>query len=55
MYCVRDGVGSMIALEQEGGIVEVGTVGHEGLIGLAVLLGAESTAYRVFPQVEGEA
>ncbi len=55
VYFIRDGVGSMVAKEQEGGLIEVGTIGHEGLVGLPVLFGALSTPYRVFVQVEGEA
>ena len=52
---VREGVVSMIADEQEGGAVEVGTIGNEGLVGMPVLLGADSMPYRVFVQIEGDA
>jgi CRP-like cAMP-binding protein len=55
VYFVREGVGSMIATEQEGGDIEVGTVGNEGLIGLPVLHGADTMPYRVMVQVEGDA
>lgn len=55
VYFVREGVGSMLAVEQEGGEVEVGTIGREGLVGLPVLLGAEASSYRVIVQVEGDA
>jgi CRP-like cAMP-binding protein len=55
VYFLREGVGSMIADEQEGGAVEVGTIGRDGLVGIPVLLGAESMPYRVFVQVEGHA
>ena len=55
VYFVREGVGSMIASEQEGGDIEVGTIGHEGLVGLPLLHAAESTPYRVLVQVEGDA
>jgi CRP-like cAMP-binding protein len=51
----RSGVCSMIAEEQEGGTVEVGTIGNEGFIGLPVLMGADRIPYRVFVQVEGDA
>jgi CRP-like cAMP-binding protein len=54
VYFIRQGVASMIADEQEGGAVEVGTVGPEGLVGVPVLLGGETTPYRVFIQIEGE-
>jgi CRP-like cAMP-binding protein len=52
---IREGVASMIATEQEGGEIEVGTIGNEGFVGLPVLLGADRTPYRVFMQVEGDA
>ncbi len=55
VWFVREGVCSMIATEQEGGDIEVGTIGREGLVGLPVLLGADSTPNRVFVQVEGDA
>jgi CRP-like cAMP-binding protein len=55
VYFIRSGVGSMIADEQEGGAVEVGTIGPEGFIGLPVLMGADRMPYRVFVQVEGDA
>ena len=45
----------MIATEQEGGDIEVGTVGNEGLVGLPVLHGADTMPYRVIVQVEGDA
>ena len=55
VYFIRDGVGSMIATEQEGGDIEVGTIGNEGLVGLPLLHAADTTAYRVIVQVEGDA
>ena len=55
VHFVREGVGSMLATEQEGGEIEVGTIGNEGLVGLPVLHGADTTPYRVMVQVEGDA
>jgi CRP-like cAMP-binding protein len=55
VYFVREGVCSVIATEQEGGDIEVGTIGWEGIVGLPALLGADSVANRVFVQVEGDA
>jgi CRP-like cAMP-binding protein len=55
VYFVREGVGSMIATEQEGGAVEVGTVGNEGFVGLPVLMGADRMPYRMMVQIEGDA
>jgi CRP-like cAMP-binding protein len=54
VYFPRSGVCSMLAIEQEGGAVEVGTIGPEGFIGLPVLMGADRMPYRVFVQVEGD-
>jgi CRP-like cAMP-binding protein len=53
VYFIREGVGSVIAVEQEGDPIEVGTVGSEGFIGLPVLLGADRMPNRVFIQIEG--
>ncbi|MFL5575175.1 MAG: Crp/Fnr family transcriptional regulator [Gemmatimonadaceae bacterium] len=55
VYFVRDGVASMLATEQEGGDIEVGTIGNEGLVGVPVLLGDDSMPNRVIVQVEGDA
>jgi CRP-like cAMP-binding protein len=55
VYFVREGVCSMIASEQEGGDIEVGTIGNEGFVGVPVLLGTDTTPYRVFVQIEGDA
>jgi CRP-like cAMP-binding protein len=55
VYFPREGVASVIADEQEGGAVEVGTIGPDGLVGIPVLHGAESMPYRVFVQITGHA
>jgi CRP-like cAMP-binding protein len=55
VYFPREGVCSIIADEQEGGAIEVGTIGPEGFIGIPVLLGADRMPYRVFAQIEGHA
>jgi CRP-like cAMP-binding protein len=55
VYFPREGVCSMIATEQEGGDIEVGTIGYDGFIGLPVLHGADRTPYRTIVQVEGDA
>ena len=55
VYFPRSGVCSMIADEQEGGAVEVGTIGNEGFIGLPVLMGADRMPYRVIAQIAGDA
>jgi CRP-like cAMP-binding protein len=53
VYFPREGVSSILATEQEGDPIEVGTIGPDGFIGIPVLLGAESMPYRVFMQIEG--
>lgn len=55
VYFPREGVCSVIATEQEGGDVEVGTVGPEGFVGLPVLNGTDATPYRTMVQVAGHA
>lgn len=55
VYFPREGVCSMIATEQEGGDIEVGTIGYDGFVGLPVLHGADRMPYRMIVQVEGDA
>jgi CRP-like cAMP-binding protein len=54
VWFVREGVASVIATEQAGGDIEVGTIGPEGFVGLPVLNGTDRMPYRVFVQVPGE-
>jgi CRP-like cAMP-binding protein len=54
VYFVRAGVGSVIATEQGGGDVEIGTIGNEGLIGLPVLFEDDTMSNQVFIQVPGD-
>jgi CRP-like cAMP-binding protein len=55
LWFPRTAVVSVIAVRQEGGAVEVNTVGPEGVVGLASVLGAESTPFRCIVQGEGDA
>lgn len=55
VYFPREGVCSVVATEQSGGPIEIGTVGNEGLVGLPVVLSSDSSAYRVIVQSEGHA
>jgi CRP-like cAMP-binding protein len=55
VYFPRTGVVSVIADQQEGGAVEVSTVGPEGVVGLPVMLGGDTMPYRCIVQVEGDA
>lgn len=52
VYFPTSGVISMVSTMDEG-TVEVGTIGYEGMVGLPVLLHADSTPTRAFVQVGG--
>ncbi len=54
VWFVREGVASILATEQEGGDIEVGTVGFEGLVGLPVVFEDDTLPNRVIVQVEGD-
>lgn len=51
-YFPTHGVISMVS-EMDQGTVEVGTVGYEGMLGLPILLRADTTTTRAFMQVPG--
>jgi len=55
VYFVRVGVVSMVSRLEDGMIVEVATIGNEGMVGLPVYLGAESVSLETFAQIPGEA
>ena len=55
VWFLREGVCSVLATEQEGGAIEVGTIGCEGFVGLPVLNGADAMPYRVIVQITGDA
>jgi CRP-like cAMP-binding protein len=46
---------SMVVILEDGTEVELGTVGREGMLGLPLLLGADSMPSMAFTQVRGEA
>ena len=48
------GLISVVVEMEEGGIAEVGTIGNEGMTGVPVVLGADSTPNRAFYQIPGE-
>jgi CRP-like cAMP-binding protein len=54
VYFPLTSVNSVIAVDEQGGEVEVGTVGNEGLVGLPVFLGATAAPGRAFTQIAGE-
>jgi len=54
VYFVRTGVVSMVSLLEDGEIVEVATIGNEGMVGLPAFLGMDSISLETFVQVPGE-
>lgn len=54
-YFPVNGVVSMLAEIEEGLMVEVATVGNEGMIGLPLFLGTDATPGTAFSQVPGDA
>ena len=55
VYFLTDGVASLVSPLEGGEIVEVATIGDEGVVGLPVFLGADSVPLRAFCQVPGAA
>ena len=55
VYFVESGVMSMVLDLGHGEIIETGTVGNEGLVGLPVLLGVAHAPSRVLCQIPGRA
>lgn len=55
IYFITAGVASLLMTGENGAAIEVGTVGHEGMVGLPVFLGADSTPGMAFMQVPGTA
>jgi CRP-like cAMP-binding protein len=55
VYFVENGVVSLVSNMEDGRTVEVGTVGHEGMVGLPAFLGASSSPLQAFAQVPGSA
>src|SRR5919109_1103301 len=53
VYFPVTGVLSLV-MESHQGLVEVATIGNEGVVGIAVFLGARSTSGKAFSQVPGE-
>jgi CRP-like cAMP-binding protein len=55
VYFPETAIASVLNRMSDGGIVEVGTIGREGMVGLAVLLDAEATPSHTIGQVAGTA
>jgi CRP-like cAMP-binding protein len=54
VYFPETAVFSMLATMEDGRTVEIGPIGREGLVGLRVFLGADTTADRVIVHVAGD-
>src|SRR5262245_4330784 len=55
VYFLDQGMVSVVSIMRDGAMIEVGTIGSEGMAGDAVILGAESVPYRHVVQVGGKA
>src|SRR5262245_20598343 len=55
VYFPLSGVMSVVVDLNNGGHVEVGTVGNEGMLGMPVVHGAAASRFRAFAQVTGAA
>ena len=55
VYFVESGVVSLLAALENGATVEAGVIGPEGMVGIAVILGADSTPNQALIQCEGDA
>jgi CRP-like cAMP-binding protein len=53
VYFVEEGVGSLVNETDSGEIVEVATIGAEGMVGFPILLGARSVPSRCLVQIPG--
>jgi CRP-like cAMP-binding protein len=53
-YFPTTSVNSVIAVDFQGGEVEVGTIGYEGVVGLPLFLGATTAPGRAFTQIAGD-
>ena len=54
VYFLEQGIASVLAVTPQGRRIEVGIIGHEGLTGTPVLLGADRTPHECFIQTAGE-
>ena len=55
IYFANTGVVSVVATVQEGGSVEVATIGNEGMVGLSSFFGSRSLPLRALSQIPGDA
>jgi CRP-like cAMP-binding protein len=53
VYFIDQGMISVVSIMQNGASIEVGTIGNEGMAGLALILGVDAVPYRHIVQVPG--
>ena len=53
-YFVEFGVASVTSSTAEGRQAEIGVIGREGMVDVAVVLGSMSTPFEIFVQIPGE-
>jgi CRP-like cAMP-binding protein len=53
VYFVELGMISVVSVMKDGGSIEVGTIGSEGMAGASVLFGADRLPYQCFVQIAG--
>lgn len=54
VYFPIDAVLSMMVLLAEGGLMEVGTIGNEGVVGIEVIIGETRAIHEIYCQVPGQ-
>jgi CRP-like cAMP-binding protein len=55
IYFVETGVISILSVLQEGGSIEIATVGNEGVVGISSFFGTRKFPLKAIVQIEGEA
>lgn len=55
VYFPTQGVISLVSITENGATSEIGLIGYEGMVGLPVFLGGESTNNRAIVQIAGDA
>jgi CRP-like cAMP-binding protein len=55
LYFINSGMASLMAANSEGGSVEIGVIGKEGILGMQVIMGATKAPYRSIVQIPSQA
>jgi CRP-like cAMP-binding protein len=51
-YFISDGMLSLLSSTQDGSVIEVGMVGNEGMVGIPIVLGINTSPYQIMVQIE---